>query len=83
MFITKAKNDTKLQDHMGQIEKMLPRLGMWKGIYQHGEVGAEMQRLVGEIYMQVIDFSRAVAEYCCRFWTSKYFSVPFSPVFTC
>ncbi|PSS00674.1 hypothetical protein BD289DRAFT_18922 [Coniella lustricola] len=71
VFVNKGKNDTNLQDHMNQIETMLPRLGMWKGIYQGGEIGTEIQRLVGEIYTKVIDFSRAVAEYCCHFWTRR------------
>lgn len=31
-----------------------------------------MQKLVADAYHQVIDFSRAVAEYCCHFWTSVY-----------
>lgn len=65
VFVNKKTNDDKIEAHLNRIQKTLPRLDVWKGIYHH----EEMTKLVSETYHLVIQFSRAAANYFCRRWT--------------
>lgn len=64
VVVNKKNNDSKIEGHLDQIQKILPRLERWKGIYRH----AQMQDLVSKTYHLVIQFSRAAADYFSRFW---------------
>lgn len=65
VFVNKKRHDNKVESHLNRIQKLLPRLEAWKGIYRH----EKMEQLVSETYHLVIELSRAAAEYFCRRWT--------------
>lgn len=69
--MNKKKHDDKIEAHLVQMQKSLPRLETWKGIYN----SKRMEELVSEIYHLVIKFSRSAAEYFCRRWKRVWLAV--------
>ncbi|KAL1852363.1 hypothetical protein Daus18300_012258 [Diaporthe australafricana] len=75
VFVNKKRHDDKVEGHLDQIQKILPRLEAWKGIYPN----EEMEKLVSKTYHLVIQFSRSAVEYFCRRWKRVRMAVnPFS-----
>lgn len=62
--MNKTKHVIRIGEHLDRIQKILPRLETWKGLYQN----ERMEELVSITYHQVIQFSRSVAEYFSRRW---------------
>ncbi|KAK3690380.1 hypothetical protein B0T22DRAFT_515714 [Podospora appendiculata] len=71
VVVNKSKNDSRIVDHLTQIQKSIPRLAVWKAIYPNDT----MRELVANAYIQVIEFSRAAAKYFTRFWHRVYLAV--------
>lgn len=71
VVVNKKNHDSKIQGHLDQIQKILPRLERWKGIYRD----AQMQELVSKTYHLVIQFSRAAADYFTHFWKRAWLAI--------
>lgn len=71
VFVNKKRHDDKIASHLNRIQKLLPRLEAWKGIYRH----EKMEQLVSDTYHLVIELSRAAAEYFCRRWMRVWLAV--------
>jgi hypothetical protein len=70
--VNKTKNDTRVVEHLEEVEKLLPTLDVWRDIYPN----PTMRDLVAEAYQQVLAFSRAATEYLTRFWRMHFEPYP-------
>ncbi|KAK4446489.1 hypothetical protein QBC34DRAFT_331299 [Podospora aff. communis PSN243] len=71
VVVQKTKNDTRIVEHFAEIRKSLPRLDVWQDIYPTDT----MRRLVGDAYLNIVNFSRAATEYFTHFWHRLYLAI--------